>query len=299
MPKEFYITKDQEGRRIDRLLRTMWPQIPLGAIMKALRKGEVRLDAKKISADTRLAEGQFLQVPWNDDMPLGAVAVNAPQTKQYPLLRTIHKDEYLWVVNKEAGLLTQPDTKGGDSLITRALGELNWVRTDFHPSTVQRLDRNTSGAVLIALCGASQRLLSELIRERKIAKTYRAVVRGEIPERGEIALPLLKNPQNNMVTVDKEGQNALTRYRRLSFDGKYSAVEIDLITGRSHQARVHMAAVGCPIIGDTKYGDGRGAKRTLLHAYSIAFPDDEKLPQNLRGVTFTAPLPADMEGYFK
>lgn len=299
MPKEFYITKDQEGRRIDRLLRTMWPQIPLGAIMKSLRKGDVRLDAKKVSADTRLAEGQFLQVPWSDDMPLGSMTASTAPTKHYPQLPTIYKDEYLWVVNKDAGLLTQPDTKGGDSLISRALAELNWVRSDFHPSTVQRLDRNTSGAVLIALCGASQRLLSELIRERKISKTYRAVVCGQIPESGEISLPLLKNPQNNTVTVDKEGQNALTKYRRLSFDGKYSAVEIDLITGRSHQARVHMAAVGCPIIGDAKYGDGRGAKRTLLHAYSVAFPDEVKLPQNLRGVTFTAPLPADMEGYFK
>ena len=153
MPKEFYITKDQEGRRVDRLLRTMWPQVPLGAIMKALRKGEVRLDAKKVSADTRLEEGQFLQVPWSDDAPLGAMAQNSASSAKYPPLETLYKDDYLWIVNKPAGLLTQPDTKGGDSLITRALAELEWTRLDFHPSTVQRLDRNTSGVVIIALCG--------------------------------------------------------------------------------------------------------------------------------------------------
>lgn len=298
MPKEFYITKDQAGRRADRLIRTMWPQIPLGAIMKAIRKGEVRLDAKKISADTRLDEGAFLQVPWDDDAPQGAAAGLSIAETKYPKLETLYKDEYLWAINKPAGLLTQPDTKGGDSLITRALSELSWVRKDFHPSTVQRLDRNTSGVILVALCGSAQRGLSDLIRDRKIKKIYRAVVCGEIDESGEAALPLLKDPENNTVRVDKNGQNALTRYKRLSFDGKNSTVEIELITGRSHQARVHMAALGHPIIGDTKYGDGKGAKRPLLHAYSVSFPDSEILPDELRRKKITAPMPGDMENFF-
>ncbi len=299
MPKEFYITKDQAGRRADRLIRTMWPQIPLGAIMKAIRKGEVRLDAKKISADTRLDEGAFLQVPWNDEAPQGAAAELHRSEKKYPALETLYKDEYLWAVNKPAGLLTQPDTKGGDSLITRALAELNWLRTDFRPSTVQRLDRNTSGVILVALCGSAQRLLSDLIRDRKIKKIYRAVVAGEIDMSGEVTLPLLKDPESNTVCVDKNGQNAVTRYKRLAFDGKISTVEIELITGRSHQARVHMAALGHPIIGDTKYGDGKWAKRTLLHAYAVSFPDNEALPEELRLKKITAPIPHDMESFFE
>lgn len=293
MGKEFYISKDQAGRRVDRLLRTMWPQVPLGAIMKALRKGEVHLDARKVSADTRLEEGQFLQVPWNDDAPC---ETGAPAISDFPPLDTVYRDDYVWIVNKPAGLLTQPDEKGGDSLITRALAELRWSRTDFHPSTVQRLDRNTSGVVLIAMSGVSQRYLSELIRDRKIKKHYRAVVAGDIPESGRINLSLLKDPETNVVRVDKEGQSALSIFRRLGGEGKYSVVELELVTGRPHQARVHLSAVGFPILGDKKYG-GSGAKRPLLHAYSVTFPDDAELPTAIRGKMFTAPIPNDMKRF--
>ena len=169
--------------------------------MKALRKGEVRLDAKKAAPETRLAEGQFLQVPWDDEQPAAPVpAVSA----KFPPLATVCRDDYVWIVNKPAGLLTQPDEKGGDSLITRALAELNWTRTDFHPSTVQRLDRNTSGVVLVALTGEAQRHLSELIRDRRVRKVYRAVAEGEVPASGEVDLPLLKDPETNVVKVDDD-----------------------------------------------------------------------------------------------
>ena len=297
MGKGFHITKDQAGRRVDRLLRALWPQVPLGAVMKALRTGEVRLDAKKTKPDARLAEGQYLQVPWDDER-LAAPAPVAQEQVKFPPLATVYRDDYVWIVNKPAGLLTQPDEKGGDSLITRVLAELDWTRTDFHPSTVQRLDRNTSGVVLAALTGEAQRHLSELIRERKIRKVYRAVTEGATLSGGEIELPLLKDPQTNMVKVDQAGQRALSRYKRISCGEGWSAVEIELVTGRPHQARVHLSAIGHPIIGDCKYGRGRGAKRPLLHAYSVTFPDDEGLPDDIRGKTFTAPLPEDMKQYF-
>lgn len=298
MGKEFYITADQAGRRIDRFLRTMWPQVPLGAIMKAIRKGEVRLDARKAAPDTRLQEGQFLQVPWSDDVPDRVLPERYEFSSCAPL-DTIYKDDYIWIVNKPAGLLTQPDVKGGDSLIMRALAELRWGRSDFRPATVQRLDRNTSGVVIIAMSGESQRCLSQLIRERRIKKIYRTVVAGDIPDSGEIDFPLIKDTGSNTVKIDKSGQSALTRYKKLGGDGRISIVDVELVTGRSHQARVHLASVGHPILGDCKYGDGKGAKRPLLHAYSLTFPDDAVLPENLREKTFTAPLPDDMKVYFR
>ncbi|HPX03969.1 MAG TPA: RluA family pseudouridine synthase [Synergistaceae bacterium] len=299
MPKEFYITADQSGRRIDRLLRGMWPWVPLGAVMKAIRTGEVRLDARKVKPDTRVEEGQFLQVPWDDAMPEQRTPDPDIKIRVKNSLETIYRDEYLWIINKPAGLLTQPDTKGGDSLITRVLTELAWTRSDFRPSTVQRLDRNTSGAVIVALTGPSLRHLSELIRERKIKKIYRAVVRGRMKDSGEIDLPLLKDPSSNTVRTDPDGQRALTRYRRISSGSGWSGIEAELVTGRPHQARVHLAAVGHPIIGDIKYGgDAKKAKRPLLHAYSLLFPDDAELPQDIRGREFKTPLPKDMEEYF-
>ena len=298
MTKEFHVTSDQAGRRLDRLLRAMWPQVPLGAVMKAIRRGDVRLDAKKTSPDARLEEGQFIQVPWNDE-PHSAVTADQQDVADVPEIDTIYRDEYIWIVNKPAGLLTQPETKYGDSLITRALAELKWSRTDFHPSTVQRLDRNTSGAVIIAMTGISQRCISELIRERKIKKIYRAVVSGDIPDNGEINMPLIKDEAKNIVKPDIAGQSALTRYKKIGGDGKISTLEIELVTGRSHQARVHMSAIGHPILGDRKYGgDAKNAKRPLLHAYSVTFPCDARLPENLRGASFTAVLPDDMKKFF-
>lgn len=299
MGKEFYITSDQAGRRVDRFLRTMWPQVPLSAIMRALRKGEVRLDAKRATPDTRLQEGQFLQVPWNDIAPISIPSEYSCLSDSMHL-NTIYKDDYVWIVNKPAGLLTQPDTRGGDSLITRALNELKWSRVDFRPSTVQRLDRNTSGLVMVALGGVSLRCLSELVRDRKIKKIYRAVVLGDIAESGEISFSLLKNTEDNTVKADKNGQSALTRYKKLGGNGSLSTVEIELVTGRSHQARVHLAEIGHVILGDRKYGDeSRKVKRPLLHAYSVSFPDEPALPETLRGKSFKAPLPCDMVEYFQ
>jgi 23S rRNA pseudouridine955/2504/2580 synthase len=296
MAKEFHITEDQAGRRIDRLLRAMWPQVPLGAIMRALRKGEVRLDAKKITPDTKVGTGQFLQVPWNDDFK--GIEPDYNVLPQNRVLETIYKDDYLWIINKPAGLLTQPDVKNGDSLITRALVELKWNRQDFHPSTLQRLDRNTSGIIIVALRGQAQRLLSEMIRLRTIKKVYRLVVNGEIAQNGRIDFPLSKDHENNIVCVDENGQKALTIYKKIYSGDGYSCAEAELVTGRSHQIRVHFAAIGHPIWGDIKYGGKGKAKRPLLHAYSVSFPTSDGLPDAVRGKTFFAPLPDDMKKYF-
>ena len=294
MARELVISADNDGRRVDRVLRTLWPGVPLGAIMKAIRTGEVRLDGKRTKGEARLAEGQRLTVPWEDGAKEAAApARELPRAKP---LETLYKDEFAWIVNKPAGLLTQPDERGGDSLITRALAELGWSRSDYRPATVQRLDRNTSGAVIIALTGRAQRTLAELVRERKIRKIYRAVVEGEAPEKGKIDLPLLKDARTNTVRPDEGGQRALTLYRRIAICGSRSVVEAELVTGRPHQARAHLAAIGHPIAGDAKYG-GKMGKRPLLHARLVIFPDDAALPAALRGARIEAPLPDDMKKY--
>ena len=150
---------------------------------------------------------------------------------------------------------------------------------------------------MIALTGAAQRLLSELIRERKIKKIYHAVVEGSADDEGRVDIPLKKDTAENRVRADKDGQEALTLYRCLADFGTKSLVELQLITGRPHQARVHMAYIGHPIVGDAKYGSGRGARRPLLHARRLIFPDCGGLPAELCGLAVTAPLPDDMKKY--
>lgn len=296
MAKEFYISEDHAERRMDRFLRSRYPGVPLGAIMKALRDGSVRLDAKRAKPDTRLQAGQFLQVPW--DAEPSAVPVAQASAVKWPPLDTIYRDDYVWIVNKPAGLLTQPDVRGGDSLITRAISELG-LSGDFRPATVQRLDRNTSGVVLIAVCGRAQRYLSELIRERRLRKIYWAAVHGDISENGRVDLPLFKDPETNIVRVSDRGQSSLTIYRRIKRGEWFSLAELELVTGRPHQARVHMSELGHPILGDVKYGGAaKGIKRPLLHARSVIFPDDAALPSGIRHKTFSAELPQDMREFF-
>lgn len=294
MGSELKISADNSGRRVDRVLRTLWPGVPLGAIMKAIRTGEVRLDGKKTRGEARLSEGQTLTVPWNDGRRECADTASVRPRRS---LETLYRDCRVWIVNKPAGLLTQPDEKGGDSVITRALFELGWEREDYRPATVQRLDRNTSGALMIALTGEAQRALSELVRSRLVRKFYLAVAEGVTEQYGEIDLPLSKDQKKNIVRPDEGGQPALTRYRTLVSRCGESLVEAELVTGRPHQVRAHLSAIGHPIVGDAKYGGARGAARPLLHAWKLVFPKGADPAGPLAGKTVTAPIPQDMKKY--
>ncbi|MDR1944076.1 MAG: RluA family pseudouridine synthase [Synergistaceae bacterium] len=296
----FVTTSDQADRRLDRVLRTRYPDVPLGAIMKAMRCGAVRVNGARAEGSLRLAAGDEVFAPWPAaERPTalrgadGSHSVGYPEDGE-PLLRTILRTDDIWCVDKPAGLLSQPDRPGGDSVVTRAWRELSWRREDFRPATAGRLDRNVSGVMLIALNAPILRTFSELVREGLIKKIYRAVVLGQPPSEGEISLPLLKDERANKASSGKDGRSALTRFRTLEPGRDFSLVELELVTGRPHQARFHMSSIGCPIAGDFKYGDRRPEKargRLLLHAYSISLPDTPILPPNLRGRVIIAEMP--------
>lgn len=288
----FTITTDQADRRLDRLIRARYSRVSLGAIMKAIRKGAVRVNGRRATGDVRLACGDVVIVPWADDEREGGKAL--PHPHAFEKLAILYRDDDILCVDKPAGLLSQPDRQGGDSLVTRIWGELSWMQDDFRPALISRLDRNVSGVVAAALNASCLRLLSELMRERRIGKTYLAVVGGVPPPTGEVDLPLSKDNACNRVFVDHEnGLPALTRYRLLERGRDVSLVELELVTGRPHQARIHLSTIGFPILGDAKYGGkeprpGLG-RRIYLHAYTLAFPNDSALPPGARGTVITAP----------
>ncbi|MDR3354068.1 MAG: RluA family pseudouridine synthase, partial [Synergistaceae bacterium] len=287
--RRFTVTADHDGRRLDRVLRGLYRAVSLGMIMAAIRKGSVRVNGKRSGGDARLAEGDIVTVPW--------ASVEAPHHSSIERdareeLTTLFRSDDVWILEKPAGLLSQPDKNSDDSVITRVWSYLSWTRTDFRPTLVHRLDRGASGAIIAALAGPALRTLSELIREGMIKKTYRAVVSGAPPESGEIGLPLLKSERGNMVTIDARGRMSVTRYKTLKRGGERALVELDLMTGRPHQARVHMSSIGHPIIGDAKYG-GQPAGRLFLHACSLSFPDAPGLPLSLRGSTVTSETPPE------
>lgn len=290
------LSRDHDGRRLDRTLRSIWPALPLSAIMRSLRKGEVRLDSVRVrEPGTRVRSGQELYVSWEGPEERGF-------KRNWGAVPLLWQGESALVANKPANLLVQPDVKDGDSVITRIWGMIGGGEAGFAPAAAHRLDRNTTGALVVALRGDALRGLERLFKERRVVKRYLAVVAGRAPERGEVDAPLLKDAEANTVRVDRDGKSALTRYRCLARGGDLSLVSIDLLTGRTHQARVHMAHVGLPILGDRKYGcfdaNRKGAahaKRPLLHAALLGFPEGlEGALSELSGRIFRAPLPGDM-----
>jgi len=289
------VSRDDDGRRLDRALRSLFKSVTLGEIMKAIRKGAIRINGVRVKdGAAHISAGDELIVPWAKD------EVILPKRMGWGKIHVIFQGENVLILNKPANILVQPDTPEGDSIITRVWGVLG-TRT---PAAVHRLDRNTTGVLAVALHGDSLRALEELFKTRRVRKIYLAVVNGKLPEEIIVDNPLLKDSENNTVKVSADGVRAVTKITCLDTDGEYSLARIELLTGRTHQARVHSAHIGHPIIGDRKYGDfhaNRAAKsvsRPLLHAYELAFPEDvdESLAE-IAGKSFIAELPSDMKEF--
>ena len=294
MSYKIIVTRDHDGRRLDRMIRSIWPALPLSAVMRAIRKGEVRLDAVRArDAGLRIRLGQELYVPWEEP--------GSRSVRQWGSVPVLWRGENVLVIDKPENLLVQPDVKGEDSVVTRVWSMFGAGEPGFSPAAVHRLDRNTTGVLVVALSGEALRELERLFKERLVVKRYLAIVIGALPEKGLIDVSLSKDESRNVVRAGK-GKTAQTRYKCLSTDGTLSLASIELLTGRTHQARVHMAHIGCPILGDRKYGNievnrrwRAEAKRPLLHAYELSFPRDlSGALLEVNGKTFKANLPRDM-----
>jgi 23S rRNA pseudouridine955/2504/2580 synthase len=291
--RRYTVPPEEEGRRLDRLIRDWWPSVGMGLRMGAIRRGDVRLDRMKVSCSQRLVAGQELTVPW-DDEPV------APKGEESCVVRgesrvlpswVIHMDRVLLVANKPPGWICQPGGSGnGKSLpeeVWRLIGRTG-------PVPAHRLDVNTSGVVLVPLTKPFARELQRMFREGLIRKLYWAVVKGRCGGDLRIDAPLYAG-DGGPVSVSGEGREALSLVRPLCTHGGYSLVEVTLVTGRKHQVRVHLAHAGLPIVGDPIYGVRlKGVRRPMLHARFVALPDEASIG-DLRGASFTAPLMEDME----
>jgi len=320
--KEHNVADADDGIRLDRWFKRHFPGVPHGLIEKNLRKGFIRLDGKKAKASDRIASGQSIRIQVSGfriqekDKPLNPKSRNLNPRDHAEIQKwVLYKDKNIIVVNKPAGLAVQ-----GGNKITRSLdGMLDGLRFDEseRPRLVHRLDRDTSGCLVLARSAKIAALLGKMFAGRDMEKIYWALVSGEPePLAGKIDLPLLKkeNPRGSgkpggpegrdyeIMQVDEDGQKAVTEYRTLDMLGrKFSLLELKPLTGRTHQLRVHMQAIGCPIVGDHKYGgatdrgEAIGVENILhLHARQIV------IPPLLGGkqITITAPLPSHMKKSF-
>jgi RluA family pseudouridine synthase len=206
-----------------------------------------------------------------------------------------HGTKDFFVVNKPAGILAQKDKSGAEDLADRLKKDLE-RRGEKVPflAPVHRLDRNTSGLILLARSPVAAKALTDVIRQGRLEKTYLAVVKGDPGESGTYDFPLKKDERTNQVTVSGSGSEALTEFQRIRKMGSTSLVEVRLHTGRPHQIRAHFAAAGHCLLGDRKYGKKPWSEifsRPALHSYRLVVPEVKGRWERLQ---VEAPLPADM-----
>ena len=281
------VTRDEAGVRLDRWFKQHYPQVPHALLNKLLRKGEVRVDGGRAKANVRLSEGQEVRVPpiSAGDAPVVQRMVKPLEGKDRAFLEglIIYQDDDLFVLNKPAGIAVQ----GGSKTTRHIDGMLEaWgLELGVRPRLVHRLDRDTSGILVVARKRQIAADLGRLFATRSVRKIYWAIVAG-VPDarQGKIDQALIKTggAGNERVRAAGKGedgaQRATTHYAVIDTAGKaFSWVSLKPVTGRQHQLRAHMALLGHPIIGDNKYGGDKEvpaalARRLHLHARRISFP---------------------------
>ena len=309
---QFTIGPEEHNCRLDRLLRKRLPLLPLAGIYSLIRKGSVRIGGKKTRQDYRLQEGDLL------DIEVETAEIATPQAPDDSLARltgtsffrknfvVIYEDNHLLACNKPTGLVVHPGSghTKHDSLIelaTAYLLEKKGIPPGDEVALVHRLDRDTSGVILIAKNKRTLRALHELFVDRTVVKEYRAVCHHRPPENeGTISVNLSRTHERNSgmkMSVGDEGENARSRYELNEYRNDLSSVTVFLETGKTHQIRVQMTHVGAPIVGDVRYGSpeldaalpGGAPHRLFLHAYRISF----KHPHTQKPITIKAPLPEE------
>jgi len=302
------VQSDQDGMRVDRWFRSLFPGLRQGDIEKMLRKGQIRVDGARAKSNTRLAVGQMVRVP-----PLSSptnregrkkTAGRAPTALRQQIREAvIHMDEDILVLNKPSGLAVQGGSKTPHH-IDGLLDDLVFDAAE-RPRLVHRLDRDTSGVLLLGRSRKAASFLTKMFAERRTRKLYWALTHGvPRPEQGDINLPLVKRAaadgQERVRPVrdgESGGLKAVTRFAVLQRAGQdFAWVAFMPLTGRTHQIRAHALAIGHPLVGDPKYADdeieaGRGlAAKLHLHAHSLELPHP-------RGGLFRAEAP--LSGHMK
>ncbi len=277
---EFIIDKNYDDTRIDKYLRKQLENLPLGEIFKLFRKGDVKVNGKKVKENHRIFEGDkvFVYAKVEALKDEEAFLELSQEEKTFVKNNIKFEDENMLVFYKESGIVMH---KG--SGFSYGISEmLKAYYKNPHFTFVNRIDKETSGLVLGSKNLVKTRELTEKIRERDISKCYYVIVKGKSPKNFTIKNKLKDTGEK--IIVDKEGKEAITYFETLYSNEKYSLLKATLETGRKHQIRVQLANYGFPIVGDNKYGFREG-KEMFLNSYSIEFEDfvyENELPKSFK-----------------
>ena len=316
--REYYITKNDSGQRLNKFLEKAVPLLSGGMMHKYLRLKRIKVNGKRTEAAYRLAEGDAVQLYINDEYFDTPCEEDAFRHIAQPQVNIVYEDENILLADKAPGMVVHADEHGDrNTLIAHIQAYLfqsgAWNPDDaasFAPALCNRIDRNTGGIVICAKTAEALRILNERIKERELEKRYLCVVHGRPkPPEGLIENYLRRDEKRKQVTLHQTrvpgAKTAKTRYRTLASRGGLSLVECELLTGRTHQIRAHMASIGCPLLGDSKYGKNErnrpyGETGQLLYAYSLTFrfAQDAGALAYLDGRSFRVPHIPFVEKYF-
>ena len=301
--RHYTITPEEDSLRLDQYVAKVKPDLTRSFIQKMIKGGSVFINNKKItktSYKVKSADDLIVIIPSIKE--IGILAEDIP-------LNIVYEDSDIIVVNKPAGMVVHPTDHGAHvsgTLVNAVLHyckDLSGIGGEKRPGIVHRLDKNTSGLIIVAKHDKAHNYVSKQIQDRAVTKKYITLLKGHLePMEGSIEAPLIKThgEKDMHVSGKKKAKFALTHYKVVKYVGDYSLVDVQIITGRTHQIRVHFASINHPVCGDEMYGDKEvneellkiGLTRQFLHAAYLKF----RLPKNDEVIELSAELPEDLGG---
>lgn len=297
-PIEILTDADFAGERLDKYLTRIFPDSSRSALQKAIDDGAAAVNGKPVAKNYKLHAEDRISFTPPEAKPLAVTAQNIP-------LEIVYEDADLLVVNKPKGMVVHPAPGNFDGTLVNALlyhcgDSLSGINGVLRPGIVHRIDKDTSGLLIVAKNDFAHRALAEQIAAHSFTREYRAIITGHLKTpNGTVTAPIGRDARNRkkMAVTDKNAKNAVTHYETLELYKGYAYVQLRLETGRTHQIRVHMAYLGHPLAGDTVYGHPKKNELSLcgqcLHAGKIGFVH----PRTNQYMEFESPLPAYFQDF--
>ncbi|MCD6390725.1 MAG: RluA family pseudouridine synthase [Dehalococcoidia bacterium] len=288
--RTFQFSSSAPDIRLDKYLTLVLPQFSRAHLQKLIEQGYILVNGKRAKSNQRLSKVDKITV----ELP---PLVVRPLAESIPLT-IIYEDEDLLVIDKPAGLIVHPAPGHPNHTLVNAVlahcPNLATSNEQMRPGIVHRLDKDTSGLIVIAKNDFAREYLAAQFKSRTVTKGYLVLVKGKLsPEQGVIEAPIGRDPRSRWrMAIVEAGKEASTQYRVRKYLDNYTLVEVTPLTGRTHQIRVHLSAIGYPVVGDPIYGiKSAHPSRQFIHAYRLGF----RLPSTEQYQEFTSPLPLDLE----